>query len=361
MEKNRQTVSILDEQDTVIGYTYPKRAKGLVKKRRAEFVSDSTIRLFRQCPTYENMEDMEMDQIKYITVNPKTWRKNSDENIQQVWGAYNKVSDPGVCERLMIDNPLAEAVPTLPKLTEVLSVGSWSWDFTSYVSGNVHAIEPDCEYHFVFWLNGGENDRSDEVCRLQVLFTDNPGIVSRSEFSAGVQFCLNRGYIKPLKKYNGWEYYDIPLTFVAARDKYVQFQLVAHRAPMALIDAGAPELYADVQDVVDPYENRRPQRHNIFFEDGWPIDKWYSTANLAKGSQAKIEKGSFPSFPDFFHNPQINPQKHQTDGVKQKIIDEIMEELDLDDIVDEIKAAVLDDLDMDAIKEEIIGSLNSSK
>ena len=70
MEKNGQTVSVLDERNTVIGYTYPKRAKGLVKKRWAEFVSDSTIRLHRQCPTYENMEDIEMDQSKYITVNP---------------------------------------------------------------------------------------------------------------------------------------------------------------------------------------------------------------------------------------------------------------------------------------------------
>ena len=30
MEKNGQTVSVLDERNTVIGYTYPKRAKGLV-------------------------------------------------------------------------------------------------------------------------------------------------------------------------------------------------------------------------------------------------------------------------------------------------------------------------------------------
>ena len=60
MEKNRQTVCVLDEQDTVIGYTYPNRAKGLIKKRRAEFVSDNAIRLYRQCPTYENMEDIEI-------------------------------------------------------------------------------------------------------------------------------------------------------------------------------------------------------------------------------------------------------------------------------------------------------------
>ena len=58
MKKNSQTVRVWDEQGAVIGYTYPKRAKGLVKKCRAEFVSDKEIRLNKQCPTYENMEEM---------------------------------------------------------------------------------------------------------------------------------------------------------------------------------------------------------------------------------------------------------------------------------------------------------------
>ena len=66
MEKNGQTILVLDEQGMEIGHTYPKRAKGLVKKCRAEFVSDREIRLCRQCPTYENMEDKEVDKIHYI-------------------------------------------------------------------------------------------------------------------------------------------------------------------------------------------------------------------------------------------------------------------------------------------------------
>ena len=57
MTKNGQTVCVLDGHDAVIGYTYPNRAKGLVKKRRAEFVSDECIRLYRRCPTYEDMEN----------------------------------------------------------------------------------------------------------------------------------------------------------------------------------------------------------------------------------------------------------------------------------------------------------------
>ncbi len=357
MEKNGQTVSVLDERNTVIGYTYPKRAKGLVKKRRAEFVSDSTIRLHRQCPTYENMEDIEMDQSKYITVNPRTWHKNPDRYDQNTCGPYNNVNDPTVYQRFMIDNPLAGAITTLPRLTEILSLGSWSWDFTSYAAGNIHEIEPNSEYHFVFWLNGGENDRSDEICKLQILFTDNPGMASRSEFGAGLHFCLNRGYIKPLKKYNGWEYYDIPFTTAQAR--YVQFQLVAHKAPMALMSAGSPDLYRDLPDMADPYESRRPQRHNIFFADGWPVDKWYSTTNLKQEEHKQPAVGNCPPFPDFLHNPQI----HQTFGFgsrdwKQGVVDNIMEEIDIDDILEEVKQDILDGLDMDAIKKSVMDSIH---
>lgn len=98
MEKNRQTVCVLDEKDTVIGYTYPKRAKGLIKKRRAEFVSDNAIRLYRQCPTYDNMEDIEMANTNFITIIPTAWRKNPDGGAKTV------------CDRFMISNPLAGAV-----------------------------------------------------------------------------------------------------------------------------------------------------------------------------------------------------------------------------------------------------------
>lgn len=357
MEKNGQTVSVLDERNAVIGYTYPKRAKGLVKKRRAEFVSDNAIRLHRQCPTYKNMEDMEMNQINYITVNPSAWHKNSDGCGLNVKGPFNRSSDPTVCERFMIDHPLAEGIASLPRLTEVLTLGSWSWDFTSYIAGNIHEVEQGGEYHFVFWLNGGENDRSDETCQLQVLFTDTPDLASRSAFDAeGLHFRLNRGYIKPLKKYNGWEYYDLP--FTAPQAGYVQFQLVAERAPMALIDAREPELYRDLPNLTDPYEDRRPQRHNIFFEDGWPVNTWYSTANLARERRMLPYPGDCPpipgtpdlgaAFPDLgaaFPDLHFDPA--------QNIIDKIMEEIDIDDLQVQIKNAILDTLNMDAIKENI--------
>ncbi len=49
---------------------------------------------------------------------------------------------------------------------------------------------------------------------------------------------------------------------------------------MTILDAKAASEYASLPDSPDPYEEQRPQRHNIVFNNGWPTDKPYSTANL---------------------------------------------------------------------------------
>lgn len=271
MEKNRQTVRVLDEQGTAIGYTYPKRAKGLVKKCRAEFVSDQEIRLNKQCPTYENMEDNKMDQNNitdnhFITVNPKEWGKNPSANRETVF------------DRFMISNPFAGVLESASGMVEVFTLGQWEWREASCVVSGFWELKPEEEYHFVFWLNGGENDRSDETCQLQILFTDSSITASKEEFTEGLCYRLNRGYIKPCKKFKGWELYDI--SFTTTQAKYVQCQFVAERAPMAVMPAEKPAVYQELPDIPDPYEHRRPQRHNIIFEDGWPVDQWYGTKNL---------------------------------------------------------------------------------
>ena len=56
IEKN---VVVLDEQGKKIGVTYPKRARGLVKKGRARYADAYTICL--ACPPDEDLEDMKMN------------------------------------------------------------------------------------------------------------------------------------------------------------------------------------------------------------------------------------------------------------------------------------------------------------
>lgn len=59
MEKN---VTVVDEKGNVIGATYPKRAKGLVKKGRARYVDENVISL--ACPADIHSEEMMENKIE---------------------------------------------------------------------------------------------------------------------------------------------------------------------------------------------------------------------------------------------------------------------------------------------------------
>ena len=59
IEKN---VIVVDEQGNILEATYPKRAKGLVKKGRARFISERMICL--ACPLEKFIEETEMEKTK---------------------------------------------------------------------------------------------------------------------------------------------------------------------------------------------------------------------------------------------------------------------------------------------------------
>ena len=79
MEKN---VIVVDEKGKDIGATYPKRAKGLVKKGRARFIDENKICL--ACPAEETTEDKIMSDIKIDKTTGEVVetaeRKTSSEN-----------------------------------------------------------------------------------------------------------------------------------------------------------------------------------------------------------------------------------------------------------------------------------------
>ena len=85
MTKN---ISVIDTQGNTYEATYPKRAKGLVKKGRARFVDETTICLAR--PPYHT-EDEIMEENKTITAAPEDKAVHLDEayviaKIEQIMG-----------------------------------------------------------------------------------------------------------------------------------------------------------------------------------------------------------------------------------------------------------------------------------
>ena len=153
-------------------------------------------------------------------------------------------------------------------LVESLMFGDWNDTLVRMISDS-HELVPDTKNCFVFWLNGGENDKYSEICQLQISFFDNPANC--------YTYKLNRNYIKPLLHRQGWELYSIPFTTPAAGLAPVatRFSFVARNAPMALKPAKEPSFYKDWADEPDEFAKWRPQRHNLVFEDGWPTINMY--------------------------------------------------------------------------------------
>lgn len=262
---NKQIIQILDSNGSIAGSTYPKRANGLVKKGRACYVNDFTIRL-TMSDTAQISEVIKMDTMNNIEA--ATGRESEESKVLKLYfdarsWKFNKDCSHNVGSRSFMEGPDKQ-------LAEAYMIGDWSNNWTEIISETLLLPKfTDCR--FTFWLNGGENDHNNEICRFEILFN--------ADYEQRYTYNLNRNFIKPLKKLNGWELYEIP--FRTQDNEYTQFRFVAQRAYMTIIAAKDAEAYAQFSDNPDPYENERPQRHNLIFSsDGFPKNCWYSTEQL---------------------------------------------------------------------------------
>ena len=193
MTKN---VTVTDAQGNIIGTTYPKRASGLIKNGRAIFVDDCTIRLSGKPEPSDTYNTSEVNQMNYIFFNPRNWSFDQMQNNNQNsfgYGRNNGFSQSFPAERSFINDFDGS-------LVESLMFGDWNTSYARAVSKELSLL-PDTEYCFVFWLNGGENDKNSEVCRLQIAFGGN--------WDDCYTYKLNRNYIKPVLHKDGWELYSI--------------------------------------------------------------------------------------------------------------------------------------------------------
>lgn len=272
----------------MIGSTYPKRAAGLVKKGRARYVNDWDIRL-NVSDVMNFTEETKMDNInnnlgetKEIIVEPTsapTAYKAPEQPVNRLFFSarewtFNKACKDNVGSRSFMEGP--DGV-----IAEAYMIGNWNWNWTEIVSKTL-VLPKNTLHTFTFWLNGGENDRNNEVCRFEIIYNN--------DHENRYTYNLNRNFVKPLKKVNGWELYEIP--FITGNNEYTELRFAAQYAPMTILAAKDKSAYANLADIVDEFEGERPQRHNIIFDDGWPNNTWYSTAELRKKRAKQEAQGS---------------------------------------------------------------------
>lgn len=245
------------------------------------------------------------------------------------------------------------------KLSEAFCIGNWGWDWTE-IQSEMLVLEKNTDYVFTFWLNGGENDRYQETCQLEIIFDNDKD----NSFT----YKLNRDIIKPVKRYKGWVLFEIP--FKTETNDYTRLKFAVMNAHTAILPALGKEAYANLpDDVIDP---RVPQRHNIVFRDGFPRDSKWSylifgeeindSDNRSHGNDTHHQNIHFHGMDDFedmgsrfqkmgdMINDKVNAAMGFADniaGKAQSFKSNIGKEI-YENIIDEIE---------DEIREEVTGSL----
>lgn len=280
------------------------------------------------CPENENPAEANASQStkpNCIFFNAREWKPS-------------KECDKTVSTRSFISDPFGG-------LTEAYTVGDWSWNWSQIETKDM-VLEKNTDYEFIFWLNGGENDQNQEICRFEIMF-DN-------DHENRYIYNLNRNYIRYIRHYKGWYLYSIP--FNTGDACYTKFRFIAQRAYSTIMRAEPAERYSDLPEDIPP--KGIPQRHNIIFSEGWPRNSWWSKMIFNDedvkgiGNESEDLRKGFGNFFAKYGNI--------ADMVRSRIEEELENELDADDIADDIADTMMDDIDIDSIKDRIIQQVKDS-
>ena len=272
MEKN---VTIIDESGRKIGETYPKRAKGLIKKGRAEYVSDFIIKMpDTHVPTVaDNIETME------------------DKNMSKVIGfdARGFQIDPtckgnNIANRMFVTDALGNNV-------EVYEIGDYgsNWTQISYEM----PVEKNEDFEFLFAMTGDIDAQNNQSAKCNFIVMPIHEEDSDKDWDNRYQYSLLHRDYKPTmeKEWNGSSirFYRIPFnTGDAAR---IRFVFVAFQRPYKVFPVKNFEEYNSLEDFnpdrCGGWKNFKNEFKNDFKRDfkngagnfggnGWQNHGWYS-------------------------------------------------------------------------------------
>lgn len=191
MEKNTH---IIDELGNEIGLTYPKRAKGLVKNGRAEYVDDCTIRLLHaQSPMVKNNQTEDPNMRHTITFNARNYK-------------LDKTTEGFSGSRMFVTDIFGES-------TEAFEIGNGTAAGTRIYSEVT--LEADTEYGFRFSMTRGKND-TESGTSLFILVPLEGDEMTEDDWDNRYVYNLAHSQYKPLlcKRYNNsmLKIYEIPFT-----------------------------------------------------------------------------------------------------------------------------------------------------
>lgn len=253
IEKN---IIVSDVYGRQIGATFPKRAKGLIKNGRAEYVSDREIRLkHAHAPAVYNTEDESMS--KVINFNARDFE--FDGNCKSNVGFRGFVSTPYGNE-------------------EIWEIGDWGWNWTQ-LCAVFRNLTPDTDYVFRFAMTLGHNDdnREESLVNIFRYVPDADPNDMRGEFDPEriaeeqergmawidrYTYCIRMSRFSPVISKRDTEQdtmvrvFELPFHTDSHTDWKIMF--VSQHAITRLFRAKDNEAYAELEDL--SYEQWREQR-----------------------------------------------------------------------------------------------------
>lgn len=237
MEKN---VIVTDVNGNQISLTYPKRAKGLVKKNRAEYVSENTIRLLHcDAPDvfpHNDTEETEMSNV--INFNAREFKL--DESCKHNVGTKAFMTVAG-------------------RSAEVWEIGDWNWSWTQLIC--TKKLETNTDYVFRVAVTGGHNDTDDEVSQI-IIFPQSDALLTEEQaWEDRMTFAIGKSRFEPVlskrDKTGMLRVFEIP--FNTGEIACWRILIVSQHAVARFFGAAENEAYEKLEDLT--YEQWREERN----------------------------------------------------------------------------------------------------
>ncbi len=248
MEKN---IIVTDVEGNHIGTTYPKRARGLVKNGRAEYVSDREIRLknTRAPAVYTYTEDTKMSKI--INFNTRDFK-------------FEDTCKSNVGFRGFVSTGFGNE--------EIWEIGDWGWNWTQ-IAAVFKGLEKNTDYVFRFAMTLGHNDDNREESLVHILRDCEGAAVdqasqydieeeSRKAWEDRYTYCIRQSRFKPVISKRDREedtmlrVFELP--FNTGDHNNWKVIIVANHAIARFFRAKENEVYSGLEDL--RYEQWREQR-----------------------------------------------------------------------------------------------------
>lgn len=233
IEKN---IIVSDANGRRIGSTYPKRAKGLVKNGRAEYVSDHEIHLnTTHAPAViHHTEDIGMSKI--IDFHTRDFE-------------FEKTCNSNVGFRGFITTPVGDE--------EIWEIGSWGWDWTQ-ITSKAYQLEPNTDYIFRFAMTLGHNDDNREESLVHIVYCDD----GKDGWEDRFTYCIRMSRFKPIiskrvtDEQTMLRVFELP--FHTGDHSEWRIMIVSNHAVARFFRAKEIASYANLEDL--SYEDWRKER-----------------------------------------------------------------------------------------------------